>query len=65
MSFLAEIHKREIDIIVDIFTVLPAHHGHDAPRVEALKDRAWNVAGMDFANILYLPVPDCQPAAGI
>lgn len=30
-----------------------------------LKDRAWNVAGMDFANILYLPVPDCQPAAGI
>ena len=21
--------------------------------------------GMDFANILYLPVPDCQPAAGI
>ena len=32
---------------------------------ETLKDRAWNVAGMDFANILYLPVPDCQPAAGI
>lgn len=35
------------------------------PASGALKDRAWNVAGMDFANILYLPVPDCQPAAGI
>ena len=29
-------------------TALPPHHGHDAPRVETLKDRAWNVAGRSF-----------------
>lgn len=38
--------------------------GMDAPRVETLKDRAWNVAGMDFANILYLPVPGLPTGGG-
>ena len=46
-------------------TALPPHHGHDAPRVETLKDRGMECGRHGFKKICICTVPDCQPAAGI